>query len=171
MTMTSAIAWLTWTLIGVCAPAWDARAAAVTPTVQPDQPSKPDVMSAAAIPIQRAPEDNVEKWLRISNLRIEDAFPSEEKPSAVLKFHTLNRGTTTITDIVFAISIVRKPRGGQADDRPRLLAGPFTIWGNVVLEPGYTADYEMLLRNVSPDCRCTATVAIVSARSVPDSQR
>ena len=166
----SAIAWLARMLLGVCALPCDVRVAAVTPRVQSDQVSKREIVSDPTIRVLR-PEENLEKWpLRVSNLRIEDTSPGEEKPSAVLKFQMLNKGTTKITAIVFVISIVQKPEREQLNDRPRVLAGPFTIRGDIVLEPGYTADYEMLLRTLSHNCRCTATVSVVSVRSVPMSR-
>ena len=38
----------------------------------------------------------------------------------------------------------------------RILVGPFTIRGEVVLEASYILTYEMLLRNFSSDCNCVA---------------
>ena len=167
----SANVWLTRIVIGVCALACNVRVAA-QPKIRSDhQISKQETTSAAAAPIRRAGEDNVEEWpLSIANLRIEIAPPGEKKPSALLKFHALNSGSSKLTDIVFEISIVEQPDREELDARRRLLAGPFTIRGNVVLEPGYTADYEMLLRNLSRDCRCAAKVKVVSVRFLPGSE-
>ena len=36
----------------------------------------------------------------------------------------------------------------------------------MVLDPGYTADYEILLRNISATCRCAANVRVLSFRSI-----
>ena len=36
------------------------------------------------------------------------------------------------------------------------------IRGRVDLQAGYTLNYEMLLRNLPPDCSCVADVAIVA---------
>jgi len=48
----------------------------------------------------------------------------------------------------------------------KTLVRPFKIRGNVVLQAGYTINYEMLLRNLSSDCRYIATVDVVSAHWV-----
>jgi hypothetical protein len=47
-----------------------------------------------------------------------------------------------------------------------------SVVGYATIEAGYTLNYEMLLRNLSPDCSCVADVSITSARPVaePDSQ-
>jgi hypothetical protein len=44
--------------------------------------------------------------------------------------------------------------------------GPFTIRGEVVLEAGYSLNYEMLLRSFSSDCYCMPNVEVVSVRSL-----
>ena len=67
-------------------------------------------------------------------------------------------------DIVIEIAI--RESGTPVDTRPpsRPIVGPFRIRGHATIEAGYTVNYQMLLRNLNPDCRCVANVSIVSAR-------
>jgi len=67
------------------------------------------------------------------------------------------------------ISITEKPAFEPVLAPSRMLVRPFTIRGNVVLESGYTINYEMLLRHFSSDCNCLANVGVLSVRSLPDS--
>ena len=98
-----------------------------------------------------------------------DAAPADApKPSAVLKFDMLNDGELRVTDIVLQIAMVEKQRVEGAVGSPRVVVGPFTIRGSVTIEAGYTVNYEMLLRNLSPDCGCVANVVVVSARTLSD---
>jgi hypothetical protein len=109
---------------------------------------------------EKSPLGIAEVWL--------DHAPPEEGNAAVLKFHMSNAGSTGLTDIVFEVSIVEEPRHEQVDTR-RVLAGPFVIRGKFVLDPGNTADCEILLRNMSPTCGCAAKVRILSFRSIENS--
>jgi hypothetical protein len=107
--------------------------------------------------------------LKIEHVRLEPPPSTESLPSTLLKFDVLNESSGRLTDLVLEVSIVEKPTLADSSLRPRVLVGPFTIQGDVILESGYTINYEMLLRNFSSDCYCLATVEAVSARSVPDS--
>lgn len=80
-----------------------------------------------------------------------------------------NGSSTTLADIVLEVSIVEERRRGHVDTPRRVLAGPFAIRGTTVLDPGYTADYEILLRNISATCRCAANVRVLSFRSIEGS--
>jgi hypothetical protein len=64
------------------------------------------------------------------------------------------------------ISILEKPALNEQSGKA--LVRPFKIRGNVVLQAGYTVNYEMLLRNLSSDCRCIATVDVVSVQWLPE---
>lgn len=119
--------------------------------------SRPDIERAA----EKSP-------LGIAGIRLDHA-PPEEANAAVLKFHMSNVGSTGLTDIVFEVSIVEEPRHEHVDTTRRVLAGPFVIRGKFVLDPGNTADCEILLRNMSPACRCAAKVRILSFRSTEES--
>ncbi|MET0214023.1 MAG: hypothetical protein ABW292_13515 [Vicinamibacterales bacterium] len=66
------------------------------------------------------------------------------------------------------ISILETPALTEVADRT--LVRPFKIRGHVVLQAGYTVNYEMLLRNLSPDCRCIANVDIVSVHWLPEAE-
>jgi len=46
----------------------------------------------------------------------------------------------------------------------RTLVEAFSIRGQHIIEPGYTLNFEMLLWNLSSQCRCVAIVDVVSAR-------
>ena len=80
-----------------------------------------------------------------------------------------NVGSSTLADIVFEVSIVEEPQQEHFEIARRVLAGPFTIRGKIVLDPGYTADCEILLRNISPTCKCAANVHVLSFRLIADS--
>jgi hypothetical protein len=107
--------------------------------------------------------------LKIEHVRLEPPPPTEALPSSVLKFDVLNESSSRLTDLLLEVSIVEQPPLADSPRRRRVLVGPFTIQADVVLESGYTINYEMLLRNFSSDCDCLATVEAVSARSIPDS--
>lgn len=107
--------------------------------------------------------------LRIKNVRFEAAPPSAPKPSAVLKFDILNDGSLRLTDVIVEIAILEREPFHNEAIAPRVMVGPFTIRGDVIIESGYTVNYEMLLRNFTADCKCVATVGIVSAHAVADS--
>ena len=115
---------------------------------------------------QRGPDSA----LRIKNVRLEAAPPDVPTPSTVLKFDVLNDGAVRVTDLLIQIGIRTK----ESTDRsrpPQIIVGPFSVAGYATIEAGYTLNYEMLLRNLSPDCSCVADVSITSARPVaePDS--
>jgi hypothetical protein len=84
-------------------------------------------------------------------------------PGTVLKFDLLNASVNRLADPVLQISIVEKT---EPSALRRILVGPFTIRGEVVLEVGYSVNYEMLLRNFSSDCHCVPNVEVVSVRSL-----
>jgi hypothetical protein len=101
--------------------------------------------------------------LRVQRVRLEPAPPINTSPSTVLKFDLFNASVNRITDLLLKIAIIQKveplaPR--------RVLVGPFNIRGDVVLEAGYTLNYQMLLRNFSSDCDCVANVDVISVRSL-----
>lgn len=91
-----------------------------------------------------------------------------ETPATLLEFDMLNDSADPVTDVVVQISIAEKSTNQQP---PRVVAGPFTITGETVLEPGYTIQYRMIMRNLSSDCDCVASVGILSARPVAAADR
>jgi hypothetical protein len=72
---------------------------------------------------------------------------------------------TPLTDLILEISILEKSAAKELAGRA--LVRPFQIRGNIVLQAGYTINYEMLLRNLSSDCRCVANVDVVSVHWLP----
>jgi hypothetical protein len=105
--------------------------------------------------------------LRVENVRLEAPIPAGTLPSTLLKFDVFNAGSTPLTDFILEISILEKPALNELSGKA--LVRPFKIRGNIVLQAGYTINYEMLLRNLSSDCRCIATVDVVSVQSLPES--
>jgi hypothetical protein len=138
--------------------------------VRPDQPSKrnttvppPSVSTHLNLSVT-----NEGLPVSIANVRLEAAPPVEASPSMTLKFAIANEGSTSVSDIVLEISIVEKAKSDQPELARRILVGPFTIRGDVVLRAGYTMNYEMLMRNLSSECGCLATVDVLSARPLPE---
>jgi hypothetical protein len=106
------------------------------------------------------------RLLRVENVRLEAPVPAETLPSTVLKFDVFNGGSTPVTNLILEISILEKPALNELPGKA--LVRPFKIRGNVVLQAGYTINYEMLLRNLSSDCRCIANVDVVSVHWLTD---
>jgi len=104
--------------------------------------------------------------LRVDNVRLEAAVREEASPSTILKFDLFNGGSAPLTDLVLEISILEK--AAPTELAGRAIVRPFKIRGNVVLQAGYTINYEMLLRNLSSDCRCIANVDVVSVHWLPE---
>jgi hypothetical protein len=100
--------------------------------------------------------------LRIHRVRLEAAPPAAPKPSVLLKFDLVNDGLLTVRNVVLEVAIVERPSIDAATAALHVVAGPFTIRGDIDLQAGYTLNYEMLLRNLPSDCNCSANVAILS---------
>jgi hypothetical protein len=83
-----------------------------------------------------------------------------------LKFDVVNSATAPLIDLVLEISVLEKPaRKGLSG---RAIVRPFRVRGDVILQAGHAINYEMLLRNLSSDCRCIATVNVVSVLWLPE---
>ena len=160
--------WRNSTVVGIVTLIWGTTAFAGMDEISRGQlKSKGD-----AIPVRSAPiRPNIEKpaklsAIRIAKIRVESPPPGEnDENSAVLKFQISNTSSSTLTDIVFEVSILEEPQREDLDMARRILAGPFAIRGKIVLDAGYTADCEILLRNMSPTCECVADVRVLSFRS------
>jgi hypothetical protein len=105
--------------------------------------------------------------VRVKHVHLKPAA-EVETPATILEFDMLNDSVDPVTDVVVEISIAEKSASHQP---PRVVAGPFTIKGEAVLEPGYTIKYQMIMRNLSSDCDCVANVGVVSARPVAAADR
>ena len=105
-----------------------------------------------------------EPSLLVHNLRLAAAPANEHRPSALLKFDVLNHTALWPTDVVMRVSFVER-RLDESDIEPaRVIVGPVTVEVDETLQAGYTLSYEMLFRNLSPDCDCSPRVEIISAR-------
>jgi hypothetical protein len=104
--------------------------------------------------------------IKIKQVRLEPPDQGDTSTTAVLRFDAVNDSSDRLTDLVLEISIVGKPsRNGAAT--PRVIARPFTVQEKRIIEPGYSLQYEIVLKNVSSDCDCRTSVQVRSARSVP----
>lgn len=109
-----------------------------------------------------------EPLLQIENLRLESAPPKAPQPSVLLKFDILNDTSLRLTDVVMRVSFLKK-RADDVDATPRrVIVGPVTVRVGETVRAGYVLSYEMLFRNLSPDCDCAPRVEILSARQLPD---
>lgn len=101
--------------------------------------------------------------LRIDNVRIErPSHESPTSPSSVLKFEMFNESSGTLRDPVVRISLVQKRQAAQPSVLPRVLAGPYTIRTNVILDAGYSISYQMVFHNLASDCSCVPDIAVLS---------
>lgn len=109
--------------------------------------------------------------LRIDNLRFERPPVDAPTPSTLLKFDMVNDDTLRLTDIRIEVAVFEKGATLIDPNATRVVVRPFTIRGRETIEPGYTVNFEMLLRNLSADCSCRATVNVISARPLPAAGR
>jgi hypothetical protein len=110
--------------------------------------------------------DATARLLKVGNVRLEAPVHAEVLPSTLLKFDVFNGAPTPLTDLVLEISVLEKPALTELSGRA--LVRPFQIRGNIVLQAGYTVNFEMLLRNLASDCRCIANVDVVSVHWLPE---
>jgi hypothetical protein len=136
----------------------DVRARDAGPITGSDTRPAGDRVAAVSVPMP----------VKIEHVRLAPA-PDAATPSTVLEFDMLNDSVDRITDVVVQISIVEKSTDRNAP--PHVLAGPFTIKGDTVIEPGYTINYQMLMRNLSSDCDCVANVGVLSVRPLTGADR
>jgi hypothetical protein len=137
-----------------------ATAVASVPTEQ-QRPSDQSVSSLVAGDTQVR---SVISMLEIQNVRVQAPPLELNSVAAVLKFELFNSSGAPLTAIVLGISISEKP---EDDGSPvRTLVRQFHVRPDIVLNPGYTMDFEMLLRNLPADCACTAHVEVVSVRAL-----
>lgn len=104
--------------------------------------------------------------VHINDIRLEAPPRQTPEPASILKFEMLNDGERRVTDVMLEIAIREKAADIAAT--PRTIVGPFLVGGHATIEAGYAVDYELLLKNLAPDCSCLATVRVVSARELPE---
>jgi hypothetical protein len=146
-----------------CAASLNATESASYTSVQKVQASRGTI----SVPSDPKRLNGAARLLRVENVRLEAPVTAETLPSTLLKFDVVNGGSTPLTDFILEISILEKPALDEVSGKA--LVRPFKIRGNIVLQAGYMINYEMLLRNLSSDCRCIATVDVVSVQSLPES--
>lgn len=157
-------------MVGVVTLSWGTTVFASTHGIHHERSTpQQDATAVASKTRQRSIERSVEgSPVDIAAVRLGFPPPGEEN-AALLKFRMSNVHSTRLTDIVFEVSIVEEPHHEHVDITRRVVGGPFVIRGKFVLDPGDTADCEILLRNMSPTCRCAAKVRVLSFRSIDDS--
>ena len=104
--------------------------------------------------------------VHINDIRLEAPPRQTPEPASVLKFEMLNDGERRVTDVMLEIAI--REKAVDLAVTPRTIVGPFMVGGHATIEAGYAVDYELLLKNLAPDCSCLATVRVVSARELPE---
>jgi len=102
--------------------------------------------------------------LTVQNIRMEAPDSFVDSPAAVVRFDLFNAGVTPLTAITLEISVLEKSSDDRQSGRP--IVHPFRIRGDLVLDPGYTVNFGMLLRNLSSDCVCIAKVDVISVRAL-----
>jgi hypothetical protein len=108
--------------------------------------------------------------IRIKQVRLEPPDEGDTSKTAVLRFDAVNDSADRLTDLVLEISIVGKPSTSDAATPP-VIRRPFTVQEKRIIEPGYSLQYEIVLKNVSSDCDCRTSVEVRSARSLPVSSQ
>ena len=157
------MSWRNSTVVGIAALTWGMTGFAGTHNIHRGQSqSQPDATAVPSADVETAAKVSP---LEIAKVRLDSPRPWEIENSAVLTFQMSNGSASTLTDILFEVAIVEEPQREHLDTPRRILAGPFAIRGKTVLDPGDTADFEILLRNISPTCRCAAKVRVLSYRS------
>jgi hypothetical protein len=102
--------------------------------------------------------------LTVENVRLEAAAGIDAEPATTLKFDLLNTTQQRLTEITVEISVTEKPSQEPGRTPSRMLVRPFKLQGDVILEPGHSVGFEVLLRRLSADCECAAHVRVVSVR-------
>ena len=106
--------------------------------------------------------------LTVKKVRLEAAAGIDAEPATTLKFDLLNTTQQRLTDIVVEISVTDTASAETALGTSHMLVRPFRLQGDLILEPGYTVGFEVLLRRLSADCECAANVRVVSVRFLLD---
>jgi hypothetical protein len=78
----------------------------------------------------------------------------------------VNDGAIGLTNVVLEVSILENRREEDPDGPRRVLVQPFIIRERVVLQPGYSMEYELQFRNLSAVDGYEARIAVVSVDSL-----
>jgi hypothetical protein len=106
--------------------------------------------------------------LKVEKLRLDPSPKEAPQPSALLKFDVLNDTRSRLADVVMRVSFVERDTHEIEASPARVLVGPFTIRVHETLPAGYVLSYELLFRNLSPECDCSPRVEILSAHVLSD---
>jgi hypothetical protein len=112
----------------------------------------------------------VQAFLRITNVRLQEPPPSTPQPSTLLTFDLTNDGLLPVTDIKLQVEI-HELSLLSSDAPPRAIVRPFEVLGSATIEPGFTVEYSIVFQKFALDCRCEASVTVVSASAVEDGAR
>ena len=135
---------------------------------------RPSTVTGNISPIRSVPSPSIPNSpsevlpLKVQNVRFEAAPAPETSHSATLKFDMFNDGSSSLTDIVLEVSVLKKPEPKKPNASQQVLVHPFTIREKVVLQPGFSMNYEVRFRNISADSDYLAQVTVVSVRPVVD---
>jgi len=124
-------------------------------------PTTPSAIDPPVLRVESRPST-----VHINDIRLEAPPRQTPEPASVLKFEMLNDGERRVTDVMLEIAI--REKAADIAVTPRTIVGPFLVGGHATIEAGFAVDYELLLKNLAPDCSCLATVRVVSARELPE---
>ncbi len=100
--------------------------------------------------------------LKVRRVRLETVTPSDDSHYVTVKFDILNKGETSVSNIVFQVMLIDT----RPDARLRIVAGPFTFRSKSALDAENTMALEVRVRDLAPSCRCRPFVRIASV-SIP----
>jgi hypothetical protein len=135
-----------------------------SPTSQNENPFLP----RPSLKILTVREDRVP--LKVQNIRFESGPNTDASSSVTLKFDMVNASSSGLTNIVLEISILRKRQQEGPDAPPNVLVHPFVVREQVVLQPGYSMEYELRFQNLSANGDCVAQVDVISVDSLLSSK-
>lgn len=106
---------------------------------------------------------NIAADIHVEGIKFVTPPEDAPQPSSLLMFAVVNESSSSVNDLVIAITVREMPEaeGGTS----RALVGPFAVAGHATIEAGYFVEYALLLLNLMPDCRCQAEVKVMSARA------
>jgi hypothetical protein len=109
-----------------------------------------------------------DRSLRVHRIRLEAGPAAAPSPSSTLKFEMLNDGASRLRNIVVEVSVVKRVREVEPKLPAEVVVRPFIVRENVVLQPGYSIEYEVRFQNLAPDCDCVPRVDVVSVEALAD---
>ncbi|MGE0705438.1 MAG: hypothetical protein AB7F99_13610 [Vicinamibacterales bacterium] len=103
--------------------------------------------------------------LRISDVQVEATVVPQQQPASRLTFTVVNDSDVPMGDVSIEIAFLeRLPTADRASLNPRIVVGPFVVHMDATLKSGFSANYELVLRNLTEDCACEPRVLVISGR-------